>query len=67
MHDQVVTGSFAEQKGWLQGWKMPAGGGAPRVVAFKQTNADFSQKSWEVAGAIDGPVAVIVRHSCLQC
>ena len=33
---------------------VPANGGEPRVIALQNANADFSQKSWDVAGAIDG-------------
>jgi hypothetical protein len=32
----------------------PANGGEPRVIALKNAAADFSQKDWAVAGAIDG-------------
>ncbi|MSU49759.1 MAG: DUF1549 domain-containing protein, partial [Opitutus sp.] len=36
---------------------VPAKGGEAQVIALKNANADFSQKSWDVAGAIDGKPA----------
>lgn len=74
-HDQVVTGSFAQQKGWLQGWKMPAGGGAPTwdknmTVAFPPipgetgTTFFFPRAGTLFAGKAGGPLdhaAVVLR------